>query len=161
MFGFILKTPMRKILSLATLIAISTVFVHCGGGGGDPELTEEQKVTKTLTAGTGQWGQNSASTVYVDGLDVTEDLFSGFTITFTDGGYTTTGTSPVFPSSDTWRFKENTNGTVIIRDSDEKEMTITSLTDTDLVFTLTWDQTTTSSGRQRSIPGPHVFILKK
>jgi hypothetical protein len=161
MFAFNLKTPMRKILSLATLMALATMFVHCGGGGGDPELTEEQKVKKTLTAGTGQWGQNSASTVTVEGVDVTKDLFSGFTIKFTDGGYTTTGTSPVFPSSDTWSFKPNTDGKVLVRGSDEKEMTITSLTDSELVFTLTWDEFTTTGGRQRSIPGPHIFTLKK
>jgi hypothetical protein len=152
---------MRKLLSLIVLTAISIGFIHCGGGGGDPELTEEQKVLEKLTANTGKWGGNATSTVVVDGLDVTDDLFSGFSITFTEGSYTTTGTSPVFPSSDTWTFKANTNGTVLVRASDDKEMTISSLTDTELVFTLVWDQTTTSSGRQKSIPGPHVFTLKK
>lgn len=152
---------MRKILSLILLTAISIGFIHCGGGGGDPELTEEQKVVQKLTANNGKWGGNATSTVSVDGLDVTEQLFDGFSISFTENGYTTTGSSPVFPPSDTWAFKPNTNGTILIRNSDSKEMKITSLTDTELVFTLTWDQTTTTAGRQKSIAGEHVFTLKK
>ena len=155
----LMKTPMRKLLSLTALALTATLFVHCGGSDGEPSA--EDQVLKTLTANGGQWGQNSSSTVEVDGVDVTEELFDGFTITFGDKTYTTTGSSPVFPSSDTWTFKTNTEGMVLIRASDDKEITINSLTDSELVFTLVWDQTTTSGGRQRSIPGPHVFSLKK
>jgi hypothetical protein len=155
----LIKTLMRKVLSLLVLAITGTFLIHCGGG--DAEPSAEQKVKETLTADGGEWGQNSSSTVVVDGLDVTDDLFSGFTITFGDGTYSTTGTSPVFPSSDTWTFKPNTEGKVLIRASDDKELTISSLTDSEIIFTLVWDQTTTSGGRQRSIPGPHVFTLKK
>lgn len=161
MFGTNFKTPMRKLLSLIVLGAVSIGFIQCGGGGGDPAPTAEQLVLEKLTANTGKWGGNATSTVVVDGLDVTDDLFSNFSITFTEGSYTTTGTSPVFPSTDSWTFKAGTEGTVLVRASDDKEMTISSLTDSELVFTLVWDKTTTSGGRSKSIPGPHVFTLKK
>src|SRR6478736_1820847 len=90
----------------------------------EPEQTAAQKATTLLTANGGKWNPAALSNwVTVEGVNVT-DLFKDFSITFTATGYTTSGTTPVWSRSDTWSFKDNT-GTVFIRKSDGKEVTIT------------------------------------
>lgn len=155
-------TPM-KLVSLVCLLAVCVTFMHCGGSDPAPVVpTAEEVVLEALTADGGTWGQNSASTVLVDGTNVTSDLFAGFSIKFTASGYTTTGTTPVFPRSDTWSFKPGTDGTVIIRGHDDREIEIISMTDTELVIDMEWDQTTyEEGGRSKSIQGTHRFTLKK
>src|SRR6478735_423967 len=89
----------------------------------EPELTAVQKATNLLTANGGKWNPAPLSNwVTVEGVNVT-DLFKDFSITFTATGYTTSGTTPVWSRSDTWSFKDDT-GTVMIRKSDGKEVTI-------------------------------------
>ena len=144
-----------KVALLAFVVALSA----CGGGGSDPApKTEADKRTEILTSGDATWTPATTAGVTVDGTDVTDELFAGFTITFNDGTYTTPGTSPVWPAQDTWRFKDE-SATVIIRGSDEKEVTITQISATQLTLTLDWPLTTTKSGRSNSLKGKHVFTL--
>jgi hypothetical protein len=153
-----------RLSSVLILLALVINFVACGP---DPEPdpidevpTEEEKVTTLLTSGTGTWAA-SGSGITVDGDDVTADLFSGFNIKFEDGKLTTAGTTPVWPRQDTWEFKDET-AKVIIRHSDNKEIQITSVSETQLKLTLEWDKTTyEEGGRKRSIPGTYVFTLNK
>ena len=127
----------------------------------DEEVTKVQKATKLLISNGATWKPGS---VTIDGVDLTEDLFKGFSIQFSETGFATTGTSPVFDADDSWTFKDDT-GTVILRGQDDKELTIVSLTKDQLVFTLDWDQTTTEpideGGRKKSLKGLHEFTLVK
>lgn len=144
------------------VVWVTAILLGCGGGD-DPEPaapTEQEKVTQMLTSGGGTWTPQPSSGVTVDGVDVTDDLFSGFTITFQEKTFTTTGTSPVWLRQDTWFFK-NGSSTVIVRGQDSKEVTITEISDTQLKLTLEWNQTTTEGGRQGSLKGKHEFILTK
>lgn len=139
-------------------VAIALVASACGGD--DPTaVAQTQKVTEMLTSSGGTWTPASAGGVTVDGVDVTEELFSGFTITFQDGTYTTTGASPVWPAEDTWSFKDET-AIVIIRGSDQKEVTIAQISSTELKLELEWPETT-YGGRKSSLQGKHVFTLNK
>jgi hypothetical protein len=149
------------LLSACTLVVVTVVFMACGGSDPKPEpvKTDQEKVTEALTSGSGTWS-TSASGIVVDGVDVTDDLFKDFTIKFAPTTFTTTGTTPVFLRSDTWHFKDET-AKVIIRGQDNKELTITSVTATELKLSLTWDKTTYEGGRQKSIPGTYVFTLTK
>lgn len=147
------------VFGLAAVIA----FGSCGGGSDpdpEPEPTPAQKATRMLTAGSGTWAPAGNAGITVDGVDVTNELFEGFSIKFADGTYTTTGTTPVFPREDTWKFKDE-SGTVIIRGSDDREMTLSEISDTQLKLTLYWDETTTDAGRTGSLKGKHEFLLKK
>lgn len=127
----------------------------------DAKPTQEQRVTTLLTKGTGTWTPSSSAGITVDGLDVTEDLFKDFTITFTADKLFTTGTTPVFLREDTWRFKDNT-ATVILRGQDDKEIIVETVSATELKLSLEWDQTTyEEGGRTRSIPGTVVFTMSK
>lgn len=139
-----------KIALLTLLVALSA----CGGDSDPAPKTEAEKVTEMLVA---TWTPPTTAGVTVDGVDVTNELFAGFTITFQDGTYTTTGDSPVWPRQDTWRFKDET-AKVIIRGSDEKEVTITGISASQLTLTLDWPITTTG-GRSASLKGKHVFTL--
>jgi hypothetical protein len=156
---------MRILSLLLSGVAVATVslsFIACGGGGSDPKpaaKTEVEKATELLTAGTTSWTASSSG-ITVGGTDVTADLFKDFSIKFGASTFTTTGTTPVWLRTDTWHFKDET-AKVIIRGQDSKEITVTSISDTQLKLSLTWDQTTYEGGRIRSIPGTYVFTLTK
>lgn len=151
---------MEKSLKYLLIVAIA-VLGACGGSDPEPEPepTEQEKVTALLTGGTGKWNPAAVSNwVTVDGVNASE-LFENFTITFTATGYTTTGTTPVWPRNGTWKFKD-ANATVLIRESDNKEVTIQSVNETTLRISLVWDETT-YGGRNTSIGGTHEFTLSK
>lgn len=139
-------------------MAIALIASACRGDDPTP-LTQTQKVTQTLTSGGGKWTPSTSAGVTVDGVDVTDELFAGFTITFLDGTYTTTGTSPVWPAEDTWRFKDET-ATIIIRGVDQKEVTISGISASQLKLGLEWSETT-YGGRKSSLKGKHEFNLNK
>lgn len=148
----------KTLLTKITMLTLTVILAACGGSDPEPPPTEAEKVTEILLSGDAKWTPPPTAGVTVDGTDVTNDLFAGFSITFQDGTYTTTGTSPVWPAQDTWRFKDET-AKVIIRGADEKEVTITEITSSQVKLTLDWPTTTTSSGRQHSLKGLHVFTL--
>jgi len=149
---------MRNGIYSSFLILLCFIFfVNCGGS--DP--TAEEKVTKLLTSGNGTWEPSAAAnSITVDGIDVKEDLFPGFTIRFTSDKIFTTGTSPVWLREDTWHFKEGSKATIIIRGMDDKEISINEISSTQLKLSLEWDQTT-YGGRKASLPGLYEFILDK
>ncbi|HYC85989.1 MAG TPA: hypothetical protein VEB86_12245 [Chryseosolibacter sp.] len=151
-----------RTLTLFCLVGLCLTFVHCGGDDPKPpEPTQKEIVTEKLVAGGSSWSAStSGAGITVDGVDVTNEFFDGFTIKFTGTTLTTTGTTPVWLRTDTWTFKDD-NATAIIRGQDNKEVAITSISDTELKLTLQWDQTTYEGGRTRSIPGTYVFTLKK
>jgi hypothetical protein len=146
------------------IIAVAAVclFSSCGGSDPKPQKTESEKVTELLTAGDDAWIlPTSGGGVLVDGVDVTDDLFPGFTITFLEETFTTTGTSPVWLREDTWRFKDQT-AKVMIRGQDDREISIEEISATQLKLTLEWAETTTvDGGRERSLKGKHEFILNR
>jgi hypothetical protein len=141
----------KKISTALVLVVLSLLF----GCKHDPKPTTVQKVTKMLTSGT--W---NPAIITVDGVDVSSDLFAGFSIAFSESTFTTTGTSPVWLRQDTWRFKDE-NATIIIRNQDNKEIAITNISETQLTFTLEWDQTTYENGRERSLAGKYEFQFNK
>ena len=155
---FLLKIIYANVLVIA--FAAPLLLSACGGGDEPQPPTKVEEVTTLLTANGGSWTPALSSGVTIDGVDVTDDLFSGFSITFRENTFTTTGTSPVWLREDTWRFKDE-NADVIIRGQDDKEITIREISATQLLLTLEWTVTTTEGGRQGSLKGKHEFILNK
>ena len=94
-----------KTLSIVLLFSVMA-FSSCKKEAVEPQLTETEKTTEILTSGSGTWTPATTAGVTVDGLDVTSDLFKGFTISFTADKIVTTGTTPVWLREDTWRFKD-------------------------------------------------------
>jgi hypothetical protein len=149
----------------ALVVFLSLTLNGCGGDPPGPaELTESEKYKNLLTAG--KWSPSSATNwVIVNGVDVSE-LFKDFTITFTATGYTTTGTTPVWPRTDTWKFKTEASvkagvANIVIRNSDGSEVTIESLDDKTMKLSLLWNKETTEGGRSTSIIGKHEFTFSK
>lgn len=143
-------------------IALAVSTIGCKSKNDDPqppELSEQEKVVAILTSGTATWTPPTASGVTLAGIDVTEEFFSGFTIRFTGNQLFTTGSTPVWLRQDTWQFKPGTSN-IIIRGQDNKEVTITSISETQLILTLDWTETT-FGGRNNSLPGRYSFTLNK
>lgn len=139
---------------------------------GDDELTKQQKVTKLLTQNGGEWSPSAAAeSITLDGIDVEEELFPGFAMQFTEEEILTsgdspfwdelTGNNPMWRATDTWTFKDK-NADVLIRGSDDLEITIVTITAEELIIQMEWDgEPTYESGRQMSLPGSYVFTLTK
>jgi hypothetical protein len=151
-----------RILAFVCLISVCFTLVNCGDDP-KPEVvpTEAERVTEILQASGASWSPAASAGITVDGVDVTEDLFPGFAISFGANTFTTTGTTPVWLRSDTWAFTDET-ATAFTRGQDGKTVTISILSETQLKLTLEWDQTTyEDGGRIRSIPGTYQFVLNR
>ena len=96
--------------------------------------------------------------VTVDGIDQS-NLYQDFNITFTKTNYTTSGGSPLWPSTGTWTFKDE-SATVMILDG-TREVQINEITGANLELAVQNNNTTFKSGRVKSIIGKNVFRLSK
>ena len=159
------STTLIKISLLTSLVLVVCGISGCGGDSPKPvEPTELEKYTTLLTAG--KWSPSATTNwVVVNGVDVSE-LFKDFTITFTATGYTTTGTTPVWPRTDTWKFKTEASvkagvANIVIRNSDGSEVTIESLDDKTMKLSMLWNKETTEGGRTTSVIGKHEFTFSK
>lgn len=151
------KASLSIVLAMITAIGACAFVAGCKDKDKDPAPTEAQRVTALLMAATSGW---QPAMVTVDGVDVTDDLFAGFSITFQESTLSTTGTTPVWEHQDTWTFKDE-SATAIVRGSDGKEVSIISISDTQLKLRLEWDETTYEPGRKASLKGIHEFTLNK
>ncbi len=150
-----------RLLSILMIIVLSGQ-IACKSKKGDdpgPQTTEQEKVLQILTGGTGTWSPPATNGITLEGTDVTEEFFSGFTIRFAGNQLFTTGTTPVWLRQDTWQFKSGSS-TIFIRGQDDKEVTIESISETELKLTLEWTSTT-FGGRTGSLPGRYSFTLRK
>lgn len=153
---------MRQLIQLSISLAfIGLALLQLSACGKDdpppapPEPTEAERVTSLLTSGTGRWPLTS---VTVEGENAAE-IFKDFSITFTNTGYTTTGTTPVWKRSGTWTFTD-ASATKFRRD-DNVEVTIESINETSLKLVLFWEQELTEPGRTNALRGRHEFTLTK
>jgi len=119
----------------------------------NPVLSVEEVVAQKLELTTWKLGN-----VQVDGVD-RSSLFNGFTIKFNSTNYTTTGTTTVWARSGTWQFNANSNALKFTR-NDSIVVTIESITDSSLVLSLMWNEST-FGGRINSVAGKHIFTLTK
>lgn len=133
-----------------TLLLLAGMFqmISCG----DDPVPETERVSTILTSH--KW---NTSSVTVNGVQ--SSLFTGFSITFTATGFTTTNGAPVWPASGTWTFKDE-SAKVIVR-NDGMEIKLNEVNDASLKLELTWNQTTIGPGRTSSIAGIHVFSMGK
>jgi hypothetical protein len=160
---YFMKPNFTRFLFTCTISVLVLLYASVLSGCKDdpkPKQTEAQRATQILTSNGGTWSPAASNAITVGGIDVTQDLFAGFSITFSENTFTTTGTTPVWLREDTWHFKDAT-ANVIIRGQDGKEITITEISDDLLKLSLTWDQTTYEGGRENSLAGTYEFVLHK
>ncbi len=120
----------------------------------EDDKTPIEKQTDLLVKGNQAWSTNGGA-VTLDGDPA--DGWGNFTLNFTDGSYSTTGSpSPaVWPSSGTWEFINDDPGK--IRRSDGREMTVDVVNNTlTIEFVAPWGV----NGRIKSLGGNYKFTLK-
>lgn len=143
---------MTKTFSTAFTIFILTGLMLVSACGGGPEAeTEAARVTRLMT--NGKWILNDAK---VDGVDQTT-VYSGFSLTLTSTGFTTTNGGAVWPASGTWTLEDGAKG---FTRSDGEQITINQVSETALVIVFTNNKTTFGPGRSSSIGGVHTFTMK-
>lgn len=150
-------TLWRNLLPLVVAASLSTLLTFSACKSGEdpqPEPTQAEIVTGILTKS--KWPLTS---VTVEGENAI-DLFKDFSITFSATGYTTSGTTPVWARTGTWTFVDATTANKFKRE-DNVEVTIESISESQLKLTLTWDKTTYAGGRSNSLKGKHEFVLSK
>ena len=140
-----------KYLSLLLLVIWLSGIFSCNKG--KTEVNPQDQV-KTKLKGT--WTIVFATR---DNIDVTSD-FNGFSITFTETGYSTNGGGVALPVSGAWAFSgEKTDKVVFDGDID---VTLTfSNNDTNLRLEFTIPDTIYDLGRKEVLGGDYVFELTK
>lgn len=139
------------LYGITALVIFITTLIFSSCGSKDPSPMETN--TKLLTNGT--WKVNS---VKVAGVDKT-NLFTGMTITFSENTYAATNGGPIWGTSQSWSFIDNTAKSFTI--SSGIQVDIIELTDASLILELTWDKTTLEGGRSKSVEGRHEFVFTK
>lgn len=117
-----------KILYLLAFVAFGVIFSACKKDE-KPEPTEEEKqldkLAKTWVVAT----PIQTNAITVEGNDVTTE-WAAFTITFTDGNYSTSGSasSDVWPTSGTWAFADGDVNTLVRGDGIDVSINVSEST---------------------------------
>ena len=145
---------MKNLIGLLMIVITITSCSKGGSSTGVPSTPEELMAQKIEQI---NW---KVVTVTVDGVDYTT-LFKNFTMKLGDQTYSTTNSpSAIWKSSGTWKFISNTNGYQVMRD-DGIEVDISAIDETQLVFSMMWNETTYAGGRVSSVSGKHTFTMSK
>ena len=139
------------VSGITSLVVLIATFTFSGCGSKDPSPKE---TTRNLLIN-GTWKINS---VKVDGVDKTS-LFTGMIITFNEHDYNAVNGGPIWGTSQSWAFIDNSAKSFSI--SSGVEVRILELTSSLLKVELTWDKTTIDGGRTNSVEGLHEFQFTK
>jgi hypothetical protein len=148
-----MKTKNILLFAAAISALAFSVLTFTSCSNNDPAPTDIEIVTDQITSG--PWKVKS---VTVDGTDQT-NLFTSFTLQVSPAAFTTTHGGVVWPASGSWDFTD-ASATKIKR-TDGIEMTIESISESELILSFTWSTTTYGGGRISSISGLHRFDLIK
>jgi hypothetical protein len=145
-----MKTKINIITSLVIVLVVVNTFSGCKKS----ETPSGSEVNTKILSSHG-WMLGS---LQVDNVDMTS-LYTGMTLSFTTGQYTTTKGSPVWASSGTWIFSSDDGKTIVC--DNNVQVSVDKISADELVLSLTWSKNTFGSGRESSISGNHVFTFVK
>ncbi len=131
-----------------TIVLVMAALLSCK----DPVPSAQEKSESLLMAAA--WNK---AVVTVDGVDHS-DLYANFTIRFNKGTYISFGGSPLWSSTGTWVFTDES--AKFINLDGKMEIQINDLTESNLELAFQRTSTTFGSGRSKSISGRNVFRLK-
>jgi hypothetical protein len=97
--------------------------------------------------------------VTVNGTDRTS-LYEGLVLSWTKNQtFSAASGGVIWPSTGTFSFTDNTGNSLIVSlaNNEEAQVSIVTLTDTDLIISLQWNESTLGPGRAKSIEGEHIF----
>lgn len=141
----------KRIYNYMLIAALAIVSLSCNpdDGPADPRATE-----LAFEKLAGQWTLGQFGSIKVDGSDVSAN-YSGFALSFTDGGYTTTNAGELFSASGTWEWADESGGVVNLDDG--KTININQLTLKKFVFSFTKSDGPVRAG----IAGNYVITVEK
>lgn len=140
----------RYLIVRQYLIILAVIAGLTGCDDSEPDTFDKKTL---LTAGT--WTIN---TVTVDGVNQ-DELFTNFTISFTETAFTSTSGGALWPLYGRWAFTDSDQNH-FTRD-DGIQVTIENISQKELTLTLTWSKTTLGKERTASIQGNYVFTFRK
>jgi hypothetical protein len=143
------KSILNIVFSVIALTAMLKI-TSCS----DDEVGASETTLNKLTAH--NW---DLSRVTVGGVDQTS-LYPDLSIQWTkDKTLSTTNGGTIWPSTSNFSFTDNTAKTLLVqlKNGENTEVTIETLTDSELVISLHWNETTFGQGRSKSIEGDHIF----
>ena len=129
-------------------IALSMFSLLGCGGGPDPETPQKKAVDYLL----GTW-KLSGGSIKLDGQDESSQ-YLGFILSFTKTDYSTSNGGKLFNASGIWKWKDGKTDKLITLGT--KEITITELTESKLVFTFTF-----AGAEAAGTAGSYVVTLTK
>lgn len=140
----------KKLLATFSLIFIVALVVNISGcKNSDPTA----KTTNTALLAAQQWTLQSLK---INGVNET-DLYKDLTLKFESSIYQATNGEPIWSSSGTWSFTDDTAKSFVIED--DVLVTVEQLDQTSLKISLTWNSTTFEEGRAKSVEGEHEFTF--
>ena len=139
---------MKKLMICAIALSMFSLL-GCGGDDDGPTKTLQEIAFEKLS---GSW-KLSGGSIKVDGKDESNQ-YPGFTLSFTKTGYTSSNAGKLLKASGTWKWKDAKTDKLIALGT--KELTITELTASKLVFTFTF-----AGAGAAGIAGSYAVTLTK
>ena len=148
-----MKTIKSQTYIITLLTITLTLGLSCGGGDDDPSAQE-----LAFEMLSGSWDISQGGSIVIDGQDGSLN-FQGFSLSFTDGGYTTTNAGELFGALGTWEWVDEEAQLIDLDDG--KRLTLVSLTDTELVFSFQFDGQGGQANHSDSIAGSYTITVNQ
>lgn len=144
---------MKNYKIVLKLVLVSVVLLLNCNPDGEPEGPTDKELAFEKLAG--EWGYGTGGGIILDGEDVSVN-YPDFSLSFTDGTYQTQSGGKLFKSTGTWRWADETAGSILL-DTGEV-VTIAALSETALDFTFTH---TSSGGTAAGLSGSYRVKLDR
>lgn len=144
-----------KMRNLYTLLAVLLVVGLACNPDDNSEPTAQELAFEILS---GSWGLTQGGSIVVDGQDLSLN-YQGFSVSFTNGSYSTTNAEDLFNASGTWTWVDNEAQMISLDDG--KQITIRSLTETEFVFNFSFSGSGGQANHADGIAGSYVITVNK
>ena len=140
----------NRTKTISTLVLLVMIIIGCSSD--DPNGPTNKEIAFEKLAG--NWTFGISGKIMLDDQDVSLN-YPGFTLSFTDGGYTTTNGGDLFRATGTWAWANEAAGSINL-DTGE-EVTILELSLTNFKFSFTH----TGGGVAAGTSGNYTVSLEK
>jgi len=150
---------MSNVFKISIALLFCLIGVSCSDDDSPAPLTKAEEVTILLigSASDPNIGKTwSLTSVDVGGIDYS-DVYTDFTIDFTDGQFTIQNGGPYFPGNGTWQFSSDEAEEVVL--NSDVTLEIQEITENQFVFAVNIDETL--YGRISQVGGNNIFTLNR
>tara|TARA_R110002072_G_scaffold87575_1_gene197474 strand:+ start:465 stop:896 length:432 start_codon:yes stop_codon:yes gene_type:complete len=140
----------NRTKTISTLVLLVMIIIGCSSDDPNGPTNKELAFEKLA----GNWTYGTSGQITLDGQDVSLN-YPGFTLSFTDGTYTTINGGDLFRATGTWAWANEAAGSINL-DTGE-EVTILELSVTNFKFSFTH----TGGGVAAGTSGSYTVSLEK